>query len=236
MSIIKYTAPESATQQASWKSNDGRYVISVTKGGWENGRDVPKDEAGRDPWSIYLACPSDRSGVDVGLTLVGKDGIHAHKCHPLEALETVLSFLGAWSEALDHSYHGENVDLFPTSVMNINRVIEEAQMEVNFERALIEYAEKGADDGKNAGSYVIDGNTSVETAKAILKGYDEGDNEVMDMCPDPLSGVWSGQSMPEILGDYAESDEVQEAYTEAFQTAYWNEVLRSAEKMLIASE
>jgi hypothetical protein len=67
--------------------------------------------------------------------------------------------------------------------------------------ALDEATERGADAGRAAGSWVIDGNTSPETARNILRGIDDGDPMVMDMAPGPLSGEWAGESVTELLGD-----------------------------------
>jgi hypothetical protein len=54
-----------------------------------------------------------------------------------------------------------------------------------------EMAEMGADYGKSRGSWVIDGNTETATVRKILDGYDDGDPEIMDMCPSPLSGEFA---------------------------------------------
>lgn len=64
-----------------------------------------------------------------------------------------------------------------------------------------EAASRGHDAGSAAGSWVIDGNTTRETALHILRGYEDGDPEIMDMMPAPLSGEWAGESITELLGD-----------------------------------
>jgi hypothetical protein len=89
------------------------------------------------------------------------------------------------------------------------------------------FRQDGSEAGRAAGSWVTDGNTSPETFRAILKGYEEGDPAVMDYAPSPLSGEWAGESMPEILGESADDDEIATAYEESYIDAFWCEVLRS---------
>ena len=83
----------------------------------------------------------------------------------------------------------------------------------------------GAEAGKNAGSWVIDGNTTIETCRRILAGYNDGDPEIMDMQPSPLSGEHAGSSIPEIFGDPEPTQEIMDAYEQAFTDAYWDTVL-----------
>lgn len=90
------------------------------------------------------------------------------------------------------------------------------------------YAEMGAEAGKSAGSWIIDGNTSVETCAAILAGLEDGDPQVMDMMPAPLSGEMAGESIPEIFGlavgeDWPTDGELAE-YEDAYSLAFWDTV------------
>jgi hypothetical protein len=103
-----------------------------------------------------------------------------------------------------------------------------------------EAAKRGAEAGTAAGTWAIDGNTSAETVARILQGIEDGDPEVLDMQPAPLSGEWAGESIEELLGDLLPDNEVQpamhddrydallDAYEGAFGEAYWAEVERSA--------
>jgi len=95
------------------------------------------------------------------------------------------------------------------------------------------YYEDGYSHGVNAGSWVIDGNTSAETAQAILRGIADGDPEVLEMQPSPLSGEWAGESIGELIDDYAELDdeaasEACDEYERGFSEGFWFEVERSA--------
>lgn len=101
----------------------------------------------------------------------------------------------------------------------------------------------GSDHGRNAGAWVLDGNSDEATARRILEGIAEGDQEIMDMMPAPLSGEWAGESVPELVhasgldwdrlhtDDMADRNDVDtwaDAYEEAFSAAYWAEVERAA--------
>jgi hypothetical protein len=89
----------------------------------------------------------------------------------------------------------------------------------------------GYDAGTATGSWVFDGNSTAETVKSVLQGFEDGDPEVMDMCPAPLSGEWAGESMVELLGDDYTDDDA-EAYEQGFETGFWDEVQRSGKAML----
>lgn len=101
----------------------------------------------------------------------------------------------------------------------------------------------GREHGYSAGTWVIDGNTSEETAKAIIAGYEDGDPQVMDMQPSPLSGEWADDLGPydlvyELDIPDTELDEghipasILDAYEEGFSEAYWAEVIHSARAIL----
>lgn len=89
----------------------------------------------------------------------------------------------------------------------------------------------GYSHGKAKGSWVLDGNSTREQATRILEGYEEGDPEVMDMCPAPLSGEWAGESMSEIGNHYGvdlDDDDNCTDFEEGFSDGFWSEVLASA--------
>lgn len=89
----------------------------------------------------------------------------------------------------------------------------------------IERAEReGKQHGQAAGSWVIDGNTSEQTARAILAGIRDGDPEVLDSLPSaPLSGEWADGLLPrDVLGWYGmdEDDPAADDVLTTFETAY----------------
>ncbi len=93
----------------------------------------------------------------------------------------------------------------------------------------------GKEHGEAAGSWVIDGNTTDETARYLLKGIANGDPEVMDMMPHPLSGEWAGESMPELEDRYGialEDDDDMQLFEEGFGVGYWDTVETAARGVL----
>jgi hypothetical protein len=94
----------------------------------------------------------------------------------------------------------------------------------------------GYDAGKAAGSWVIDGNTTPETARRFLQGLRDCDPEIYDSLPSaPLSGEWADGLLPrDVLGWYDLPDEEEHYYIlDAFEDGYHRgvetEVIRSAE-------
>jgi len=81
----------------------------------------------------------------------------------------------------------------------------------------------GYDRGEAAGSWFTIENA--EHAARIVKGYDDGDPEVMDMQPSALSGEWAGESLAE-LGLADASDEDLSSYEDGYSEGFWAEVLR----------
>jgi hypothetical protein len=107
----------------------------------------------------------------------------------------------------------------------------------------------GRNHGLNVGSWVVDGNTSEDTCRRISQGWDDGDPEIMDMCPSPLSGEWAGEPTPDDIVEMFckgavdwSQDGIQEivelhaeilsSYEEGFSDGYWSQVLTSCLAMM----
>jgi hypothetical protein len=101
----------------------------------------------------------------------------------------------------------------------------------------------GERNGKNAASWVFDGNTAIETYQTVLSGLNEGDPLVYDMFREPhLSGEnaddYSERDLADEVGIEYTTATVEEmgligdAYLEAAQTAFWHEVERIARLQL----
>lgn len=95
--------------------------------------------------------------------------------------------------------------------------------------------------GKALASWVFDGNTTDETYRAFLTGYDDGDPKIMDQFAPRsgwLSGEMAGESMNEILGepldarDEERRDAVAALYEEYADKAYWAELVKTAKRAL----
>lgn len=101
----------------------------------------------------------------------------------------------------------------------------------------------GRDRGRAAGSWIIDGNTSEDEARAWLTGIADCDPVTMDAMPNPLSGEWAGESIGELISesgldqrmmddddarDRNDVDVWMDAYEVAYSEAFWLEVERAA--------
>lgn len=99
----------------------------------------------------------------------------------------------------------------------------------------------GAEHGKNAGSWVFDGNTDEATVRKVLTMIADGDPEWE--IPAPLSGEWAdGMTLGRLAEELGTSeehksfDELCTAYEEAYHEAYEDEVVRSGHAMLPEDE
>lgn len=88
--------------------------------------------------------------------------------------------------------------------------------------------------GAARGSWVIDGNTTQATADKIWEGYNDGDPEIMDMCPSPLSGEHTGESINELSAEHGvdlwDSDIATE-FEAGFTAGFWDTVQNSIAAM-----
>lgn len=127
---------------------------------------------------------------------------------------------------------------------------------LTYEEAEAKMREAGAEHGRNAASWVLDGNSSPEQAAWLLKGIEDGDPMILDQLPSsPLSGEWADESTPasvfrDVLGldlhetegcglstfenapDSFVTDELLNAYEDAFYSASQDEVARLAKTYL----
>lgn len=103
--------------------------------------------------------------------------------------------------------------------------------------------EIGAEHGRNAASWVFDGNTSEATYRKIVAGLDSGDPEILDALPGPdLSGEWAdGYSLRDLERDLGRdtepadewaADDAANAYEWAYRDAMQMEVYRIATRHL----
>lgn len=111
-------------------------------------------------------------------------------------------------------------------------------------KAAIAHAEEmGNRNGMNAASWVIDGNTTEETCRAILKGIDDGDPMVLDSLPGPedFLGPILHESLETAGIAYADMTdeaerEILDSYDWMFRSAVENEVASLALGHLMGSD
>jgi hypothetical protein len=105
---------------------------------------------------------------------------------------------------------------------------------------VVQAEQEGYDHGVTAGSWVLNGNSTAETARRLLEGIEEGDPEIMDALPSsPLSGEWADGVLPrDVLGwydldeDHVAADDVLSAFEAGFSRGVADEVVRSATALL----
>jgi hypothetical protein len=96
--------------------------------------------------------------------------------------------------------------------------------------------------GKNAASWVVDGNTSKVSARGLVKGIEDGDPAVMDSIREPsLSGEFGGDySEDQLMADVGyvphdgtlHRDDLAEQYSREARESFWHEVERLARAAL----
>jgi hypothetical protein len=93
---------------------------------------------------------------------------------------------------------------------------------------------QGAEDGRCAGTWIIDGNTTDETKQACLKGFEDGDPAVYDQLPgSPLSGEYADGLLPrDVLGWYGltEDDDLADDVLSAYEDGYSQGVVDEVER------
>lgn len=90
--------------------------------------------------------------------------------------------------------------------------------------ALMSHAEER---GQADGSWIIDGNTSADQCREILRMIDDGDPALDAIYPPtPLSGEYAGLSMAEIWLDATGEDEPGDGWplymADEYELAYWS--------------
>jgi len=113
----------------------------------------------------------------------------------------------------------------------------------NSESTLAHARQIGAEHGRNAASWVFDGNTDGETYRRVLAGIEAGDPAILDSFDDRIpciggAGDYDQEDLAGELGfdgwpalsetDAAMLDSAADAYGEAAGDAFWTEVERAA--------
>lgn len=97
--------------------------------------------------------------------------------------------------------------------------------------------EMGKEYGEMLGAWVVDSTNSKEYCAKIIEGFEDGDPEILDLCPSPLSGEFAGGPTtysvlkelgfdPAVPKDY--HDKLIDAYEESFSDAWWDTVIQKA--------
>jgi hypothetical protein len=110
----------------------------------------------------------------------------------------------------------------------------------------------GLSKGEDFAKRFVDISTELGEAQVILEGHKNGEEEVMALCPDPLSGEWAGDPTPisamneiaslaeaESLLEKANIEEALDAaedlldiYEEAYRSGFWETALKRASQIV----
>ena len=103
-------------------------------------------------------------------------------------------------------------------------------------RTIKDFYADGGKYGVRAGRSVTDGNTKQSEYEHIVDGYELGDGLIMDLCPNPLSGEWAGESISEIFGlDVGEAHPAVDdllAFEDGFRDAFWETLIKICQTQL----
>lgn len=99
---------------------------------------------------------------------------------------------------------------------------------------------RGREDGVAAGSWILDGNSTEDAARTLLRGMENCDPAVMDSLPgSPLSGEFADGLLPrDLLADYGlteddtAADDLLTAYEDGYAEGVMDEAERSARALL----
>jgi hypothetical protein len=107
--------------------------------------------------------------------------------------------------------------------------------EAEHNEAIEAIRERGKSDGSDAGSWVIDGNTTRERAREIYQGIEDGDSKILHGLPELQLGQWADDpSFEEILDDLGieytddEVDDLFQEYGDAWSEGMTERVQRDA--------
>lgn len=81
--------------------------------------------------------------------------------------------------------------------------------------------------GHDRATWVFDWNTDEATYRRVVQGIEDSDPEIMDMQPEPLSGEWAGESIPELSDYYGldlEDVDIADAFEDGYSEGFWEEV------------
>ena len=100
---------------------------------------------------------------------------------------------------------------------------------------------------QRADTTVTSANCTVGAARKILEGYESSNEEVLDLCPNPLSGEWADDPQPmaildaiadkvdphELRGvDIFETSDVLDLYEEAYRQGFWDKVILASKSIV----
>jgi hypothetical protein len=96
----------------------------------------------------------------------------------------------------------------------------------------------GTEHGDSFATRMYAKHIGVALAPDIIEGYEIGDEDIMSLCPEPLSGEYAGEPGPMfVLGEianlaegvtiikYDDHDDILEAYEKAYRETFWSSLI-----------
>ena len=150
-----------------------------------------------------------------------------HGVHVYDAAGTELDYWTCGDFAENDADESAVVESMARHILCIDDVLERAEQE-------------GHDHGVTAGSWLLDGNSSEDAARRLLRGIEDGDPEILDQLPaSPLSGEYADNLLPrDVLAWYDldeqhdAADDVLRAFEDGFSRGVEVEAVRSATAFL----
>jgi hypothetical protein len=110
----------------------------------------------------------------------------------------------------------------------------------------------GRSKGEDFANLLIDRVTDVDEAWALIEGYEEGNEQAMALCPDPLSGEWADDPTPvSAMNDIASlaeaegllkkanieealdaAEDLLDVYEQAYREGFWETALMRAKEIV----
>ncbi len=150
-----------------------------------------------------------------------------HGVHVYDAAGTELDYWTCGDFSQDSADVAEVAESMARRILNLDEVVERAE-------------EEGYEHGVTAGSWLLDGNSSADAARRLLRGIEDGDPEILDQLPaSPLSGEYADGLLPrDVLAWYDldeqhdAADDVLRAFEDGFSRGVKAEAVRSATALL----
>jgi hypothetical protein len=150
-----------------------------------------------------------------------------HGVHAYDATGTEVDYWSCGDFAKNEADEREVSESMARRILAIDDLIERAEQE-------------GYEHGVGSGSWVLDGNSTDETARRLLQGIEDGDPETLDALPSsPLSGEWADSLTPadvlawfDLDDEHDAADDVLSAFEAGFSRGVVDEVERLARAIL----